>query len=120
MKPPTRKEIKRIVCKSRNKSTLGPNRIPFLLYKKCSRVLKWLHTNLKLAWKNVHVINQWIVVDGVYAPREKNSNDIGDFCPISFLKVEGKIFSIVLASRLTRYLLVNEYINTSVQKSGVP
>ena len=48
-KLPTRDEIRRIVSKSRNKSTPGSNRIPFLLYKKCPNVLKWLHANLKLA-----------------------------------------------------------------------
>ena len=58
MKPPTRDEIRRIVSKSRNKSTPGPNGIPFLLYKKCPNVLKWLHANLKLAWKNRHISDQ--------------------------------------------------------------
>ena len=33
MKPPTREEIRRIVSKSRNKFTIGPNGIPFLLLK---------------------------------------------------------------------------------------
>jgi len=34
--------------------------------------------------------------------------------------VEGKIFFAVIAARLTRYLLDNGYIDTSVQKGGVP
>ena len=46
MKPPKRDEIRRIVTKSRYKSTPGLNGIPFLLYKKCPNVLKWLHANL--------------------------------------------------------------------------
>ena len=49
MKPPTHDEIRRIVNKSRNKSTPDSNGIPFLLYKICPNVLKWLHANLKLA-----------------------------------------------------------------------
>ena len=65
-KPPTRDEIRRIVNKSRNKSTPGPNGIPFLLYKKCPNVLKWLHANLKLAWKNRHISDQWMIADEVY------------------------------------------------------
>ena len=53
MKPPPHDEIRRVVNKSRNKSTPGRNGIPFLLYKKCPNVLKWLHANLKLARKTV-------------------------------------------------------------------
>ena len=34
--------------------------------------------------------------------------------------IEGKIFFATLASRLTRYLLINEYIDTAMQKGGVP
>ena len=49
MKPPTHEEIRRIVSKSRNKSTSEPNGIPFLVYKKCPKVLNWLHANLKWA-----------------------------------------------------------------------
>ena len=56
-----------------------------------------------------------MIADGVYLLKEKNSKDIGHFCPISLLNVEGKVFFAVLASRLTRYILINEYIDTSVQ-----
>ena len=87
MKPPTREEIRRIVSKSRMKSIPGPNGI-LLLFKKCTKVFKW-H-----AWKNFQVSNQWMIADGVYIPKEKISKDIDYFCPISFLKVKGKIFSL--------------------------
>ena len=64
--------------------------------------------------------NQWMIADRVYILKEKNSKDIGHFIPISLLNIEGKIFFAVLASRLTRCFLINEYIDTSVQKGGVP
>ena len=81
---------------------------------------KWLHANLKLAWKNRHISDQWMIADGVFIPKERNSKDIQQFRPISLLNVEGKIFLAVLASRLTKYLLTNEYIDTSVQKGDIP
>ena len=56
----------------------------------------------------------------MHIPKEKNLKDIRPFCPISLLNVKGKVFFAVLASRLTRCLLTNEYINTLVQKGGVP
>ena len=61
-----------------------------------------------------------MIADGVYIPKEQNSKDINQFRLISLLNVEGKIFFAVLVSRLTKYLLTNEYIDTSVQKGGTP
>ena len=58
--------------------------------------------------------------EGVYIPKEQNSSGINQFRPISLLNVEGKIFFSVMASRLTKYLTENGYINTSVQKGGIP
>ena len=58
--------------------------------------------------------------DGVYIPKEQNSTEINQFRPISLLNVEGNIFFSVMASRLTKYLTENGYINTSVQKGGIP
>ncbi|GFO36197.1 reverse transcriptase [Plakobranchus ocellatus] len=44
--------------------------------------------------------------------REKRLEDIA----ISLLKVEGKIFFSIMASRLTKHLIENGYIHISVQK----
>ncbi|XP_052271754.1 uncharacterized protein LOC127872461 [Dreissena polymorpha] len=45
---------------------------------------------------------------------------LNQFRTISLLNVEGKIFFAILARRLTSFLTGNAYINTSVQKGGVP
>ena len=42
-KPPTLEELKKVVEKARAKSSPGPNGIPYLLYKKCPKVLVWLY-----------------------------------------------------------------------------
>ena len=42
------------------------------------------------------------------------------FWPISLLNVEGKIFFCVIAKRMTRFMMNNRYVNTSIQKAGVP
>jgi hypothetical protein len=62
----------------------------------------------------------WQEAEGIFTPKEKNSKTINQFGTISLLNVEGKIFFAVLAKRLTSFLLDNAYINTSVQKGGVP
>ncbi|GFN77668.1 reverse transcriptase [Plakobranchus ocellatus] len=60
-----------------------------------------------------------VKAEGIYIPKEQNST----VRPISLLNAEGKIFFSVMASRLTKYLIENGYVNVSVQKgdlSGVP
>ncbi|GFO40953.1 reverse transcriptase [Plakobranchus ocellatus] len=61
-----------------------------------------------------------MTAEGVYIPKEQDSKGINQFRPISLLNVEGKIFFSIMASRLTKYLTENGYINTSVQKGGIP
>ena len=39
--PPTLEEMKKMVQKARAKSAPGPNGVPYLLYKKCPKVLAW-------------------------------------------------------------------------------
>ncbi|KAK3798623.1 hypothetical protein RRG08_005034 [Elysia crispata] len=119
-KPPSLKEINAVVQKARAKSAPGPNGVPYLLYKRCPNVLKRLHKILRGAWSNLKISEQWMFADGVCIPKEQNSTEINQFRPISLLNVEGKIFFSVMASRLTKYLTENGYINTSVQKGGIP
>ncbi|GFN91318.1 reverse transcriptase [Plakobranchus ocellatus] len=61
-----------------------------------------------------------MTAEGVCIPEEQDSKGINQFRPISLLNVEGKIFISIMASRLTKYLTENVYINTSVQKGGIP
>ncbi|GFO32390.1 reverse transcriptase [Plakobranchus ocellatus] len=61
-----------------------------------------------------------MIAEAVYIPKEQDSEGINQFRPISLLNVEGKIYFSVMASRLTKYLTENGYINTSVQKGGIP
>lgn len=63
---------------------------------------------------------QWRHAEGVWIPKEESSSTIEQFRVISLLSVEGKIFFSILARRLTEFLLSNTYIDTSVQKGGVP
>ncbi|GFN73711.1 tetratricopeptide repeat protein [Plakobranchus ocellatus] len=70
--------------------------------------------------EQIKISKEWMTADGVYIPKEQDSKGINQFRPISLLNVEGKIFFSSMASRLTKYLTENGYINTSVQKGGIP
>ena len=54
----------------------------------------------------------WCLADGSQIPKEKNSIGIGNFRPIPLLNVEGKILFGVVASRMTNFLMDNEFIDT--------
>jgi len=53
-------------------------------------------------------------------PKEKDATGISQFCPISLLNIEDKIFFSIIAQRLSTCLLKNGFIDTSVQKAGIP
>ena len=71
---------------------------------------------LQRAWKEDLVPQDWCLADGSQIPKEKNSIGIGNFRPIPLLNVEGKIFFGVIASRMTNFLMDNEFIDTP----GIP
>ena len=120
MKPPTLEEVRRVVRKAKSKSAPGPNGIPYVLYKRCPKTLRWLHIQLRAAWNNDHVNGEWMKAEGVYIPKERDSKELGQFRPISLLNVEGKIFFSIIASRITSYMIENGYIDTTVQKGVIP
>ena len=108
------------VHKSRACSTTGLNGISYKLYKNCPRVLRKLTVLLQQAWKTGIIPQEWCLADGIWIPKEMQSSGITHFRPISLLNVEGEIFFGVLARRMTTFLMSNHYINTSVQKAGIP
>lgn len=57
---------------------------------------------------------------GVLIPKEKDASDISQFRPICLLNVEGKTFFSVIAQRLSAYLEKNKYVDTYIQKAGIP
>ena len=94
--------------------------MPYKLYKRCPRLLHRLWKILRVIWRRGKVAQQWRFAEGVWIPKEENAKNIEQFRTISLLSVEGKIFFAILSRRLTEFLLKNEYIDTSVQKGGIP
>ncbi|XP_052234917.1 uncharacterized protein LOC127847189 [Dreissena polymorpha] len=119
-KEPTLKEVSEEVQKARDGSAPGPNGIPYKVYKMCPKLLRRLWNLLKVVWRKGKVPDCWQQAEGIFTPKEKHSKTVTQFRTISLLNVEGKIFFAVLAKRMTQYLTSNQYIDTSVQKGGVP
>jgi hypothetical protein len=120
MKEPTWKEVTDIVKKSRSASAPGTNGIPYKVYKKCPKILRHLWKLMKVIWRKGKIPACWQLAEGCFVPKEERSESIEQFRTISLLNVEGKIFFSVLARRMTNYMVDNQYVDTSVQKGGVP
>ena len=113
-------EIKAFVRKAQAKSSLGINGISYKLYKRCPKILALLWKLLREAYTKKFIVDNWGLADGIHIPKEKDSKKIKQFRLISLLNVEGKIFCGVIAKRMMRFMINNGYVNTSIQKAGVP
>ncbi len=113
-------EIKRVVKRARAKSAPGPSGTTYKIYKNCPKLLSRLCKLLRTSWKKKQLPPAWTLAEGCFVPKEDKSKGLGQFREISLLDVEGKIFWAVIATRLTSYLLVNKYVDPSVQKGGIP
>nr|XP_057943465.1 uncharacterized protein LOC131138512 [Doryrhamphus excisus] len=119
-KEPSLVEVRNIVRAARTSAAPGPSGVPYKVYKHCPRLLERLWRLIKVVWRRGKVAKQWRHAEGVWIPKEENASNIMQFRTISLLSVEGKIFFKILANRLTEYLLRNSYIDTTVQKGGIP
>ena len=118
--PPTLREFNQKLRKTRSKSSPGPNGVPYLVYKRCPEIAKLMYSYLRGLWIRNQVSDSWKEAEGVLIPKEEGATDISKFRTISLLNVEGKLFFSFKAKRLLDYLLANNYIDTTIQKGGIP
>ena len=117
---PTFGEVKNVVTSSRSCSAPGPSGVPYKVYKHCPGLLVRLWKILKVLWRKGRIPSQWKSAEGTWIPKEENSCNIQHFRIISLLCVEAKIFFKIMSQRLMEFVLKNNYLDTSVQKGGVP
>ena len=118
--PPTWHQFNRILRKTRNKSSPGPNGVPYLVYKRCPGVARQLYSYLKGMWRKNIISRTWRKAEGIFIPKVENAKEVGKFRTISLLNVEGKLFFALKAERMTEYCMKNKFIDSSIQKGGVP
>ncbi|TWW59294.1 hypothetical protein D4764_06G0008240, partial [Takifugu flavidus] len=112
--------IYRRLKKSSEVRSVHPSGVPYLVYKRCPEIFQHLWKALKVIWRRGRVADQWRCAEGLWIPKEEDSKNINQFRTISLLSVEGKVFFSIVSRRLTEFLLKNNYIDTSVQKGGIP
>ena len=118
--PPTWHQFNRILRKTRNKSSPGPNGVPYLVYKRCPGVARQLYSYLRGMWRKNIISRTWRKAEGIFIPKVENAKEVGKFRTISLLNVEGKLFFALKAERMTEYCMKNKFIDSSIQKGGVP
>lgn len=117
--PPWWNEVTSTVRQARAAFSPEPNGVPYRVYKSAPDVLRFLWRLMKVVWRKQEMPTVWRRAGGILIPKEKNYTDISQFRHISLLNEEGKISSI-MARRLAAYLRKNQYMDTCVQKAGVP
>ena len=120
MEPPTYREFLQRLHKTRSKSAPGPNGIPYKFYKKCPSVARLLFSYLRGLWRKGSMSDEWRKAEGVFIPKEPGASTVDKFRTVSKLNVEGKLYFSLWAERLTTYAVANKYIDTRIQKGGVP
>ena len=117
---PTWAEFNKRLRKTRSKSAPGPNGVPYIVYKRCPEVARLLWLYLRGMWKKNMISESWRTAEGVFIPKEDGATSVDKFRTISLMNVEGKLYFALRADRLLHYTLANKYIDTSIQKGGVP
>ena len=118
--PPAYNKFAKKLRKTRSKSAPGPNGVPYLVYKRCPGIAKLLWRYLRLLWSRNLISDSWREAEGVFIPKEDGARSINKFRTISLLNVEGKLFFSLKSDRITDYLTGSGYIDTSIQKGGIP
>ena len=108
-----------ILLTRRNASAPGLNGIPYKVYKKCSKISKFLFKIFQACFKRCEISIQWRSAQEIHIPKVSNpsENKLLDFRPIALLNVEGKLFFSLDSKRLETHLIHNnKFINNSIQK----
>ena len=117
---PTWSEVSKRLRKTRSKSAPGPNGVPYLVYKRCQGLARLLWQYLRGIWRKNGISKSWRNAEGIFIPKDNGATSVEKFRTVSLLNVEGKLYFAIKADRLLKFILTNDYIDTSIQKGGVP
>ena len=91
-----------------------------LSIKNCPLLTRRLWRHLRIVCRKGLIAENCFNAEGCFISEEKNSSFLAQFNAISLFNVEGKIFLAIVTHRLTSFLMSNKYIDSSVQKGGIP
>ena len=122
--PFTANEIMRIIRKMKSRSAPSPfDRIGYVIFKKCPALtpvvvylfnICWMESTIPYHWKTAAIK---LIAKG---PAGEDVTTPGNFRPIALTPCIGKIFTTLLRNRWLKYMLVNNYLDSSLQKAFMP
>ena len=119
LSPPTVAQLKKAVLKKWNRNAPGLNAIPFVVYKKCDKVLDILAQIMRRVWEEKVIPKSWQRAIVVLLAKSEDLASPGEFRPIALLNAEGRLFFTLMNARLSSFMLKNRYINTRIQKGFI-
>ena len=105
--------------RARSGSAPGPSGVPYKVYKNCPMLRRRLWKHLRSVWKRGKLAEQWRTAEGCFVPKEEDSSKLANSALLGY-KAWRENFLSIIARRMTSFLLFNKYIDTAVQKGGVP
>ena len=118
--PPSQEEMDAVVKRKSNRSSPGLNGIPYLVYKKCPDIRRFLYWIFRRVWKEHTVPQSWKVGRQVLIPKSNDTSKPGLMRPITVLNVEGRLFFTLYQQRLCSFMIANHYMKAQVQKAFLP
>lgn len=119
--PPSYQEVTRAINKVKNKSSPCPfDQIPILAFKKCPILRTFLHKLLVCCWERSDIPTIWGRGLTVLLYKKGPVDQPENFRPITLQPVGYKILSSVIRSRITQFLMENDFVNKSIQKGFWP
>ena len=106
----TGKKLQEVVRESRAAASPGPIWVPYIVYMRCTGILKFLWKLFWTIWRRGKIPEQWSRANGIWMPKEEASKEIEQFRNISLLNT--------LAWRFSHFCVSNGYIDTSIKKGG--
>jgi hypothetical protein len=123
VRPPTFKEFRSSILGKRNGAAPGLNALTYIIFKKCSSVLKTLYKICLHVYKSKDIPEDWAAAFVVLLQKSDSLDNPEEFRPIAITNTAGKIFFSIIAVRLQKFMIKNKYIKTSLQKGflfGIP
>ena len=106
--------------RTRNSSAPGPNRIPYLVWKRCPSLQQRLYTVCCKVWQQAQIPTSWRQAIIVLVHKRGDQNNPANFRPIALSNCDSKILFSLVASVTTTYMRSNNYFDGLTQKGFLP
>ena len=117
---PTWSAFKDALKRCRNKSSPGPDGIPYVVWKFCTSTHPILFNIFQRVWLGTSIPSHWQVACVTLLPKSDVSDDPAKFRPIALANTMGKVFFSLLSHRLQKHMQQNNFFDGQIQKGFMP